>query len=102
MGRRGSPYHNAKAESFRKTLKAEAVCPMAYETFEEATEHLPLLFEEACNTRKLHSVLGCLSPEQSEGLYPANWKNNDLITFRPWARSNTRRRDCGRQLRFAG
>jgi transposase InsO family protein len=25
MGRRGNPYHNAKAESFMKTLKAEAV-----------------------------------------------------------------------------
>ena len=33
MGRRGNPYDNAKAESFMKTLKVEAVYPMAYETF---------------------------------------------------------------------
>jgi len=32
MGRRGNPYDNAKAESFMKTLKVEAVYPMAYET----------------------------------------------------------------------
>ena len=29
MGRRGNPYYNAKAESFMKTLKVEAVYPMA-------------------------------------------------------------------------
>jgi transposase InsO family protein len=33
MGRRGNPYDNAKAESFMKTLKVEAVYPMAFETF---------------------------------------------------------------------
>jgi transposase InsO family protein len=32
MGRRGNPYDNAKAKSFMKTLKVEAVYPMAYET----------------------------------------------------------------------
>jgi len=38
MGRRGNPYDNAKAESFMKTMKVEAVYPMAYETFEDAAE----------------------------------------------------------------
>jgi putative transposase len=33
MSRRGNPHDNAKAESFMKTLKVEAVYPMAYETF---------------------------------------------------------------------
>ena len=37
MGRRGNPYDNAKAESFMKTLKVEAVYLMAYETFEDVT-----------------------------------------------------------------
>ena len=32
MGRRGNPYDNAKAESFMKTLKVEAVYPMSFET----------------------------------------------------------------------
>ena len=35
MGRRGNPYDNAKAESFMKTLKIEAVYRMAFEHFED-------------------------------------------------------------------
>ena len=41
MSRRGNPYDNAKAESFMKTLKVEAVYLMAYETFEDVTADLP-------------------------------------------------------------
>ena len=41
MGRRGNPHDNAKAESFMKTMKVEAVYPMAYETFEDVVENLP-------------------------------------------------------------
>src|SRR6201982_1964879 len=41
MGRRGNPYDNAKAESFMKTLKVEAVYFMAYEIFEDVAADLP-------------------------------------------------------------
>jgi putative transposase len=41
MGRRGNPYDNAKAESFMKTKKVEAVYPMASEAFEDVVESLP-------------------------------------------------------------
>ena len=41
MGRRANPYDNAKAESFIKTLKVEAVYPMAYETFDAVAADLP-------------------------------------------------------------
>ena len=66
MGRRGNPYDNAKAESFMKTLKVEAVYPMEFESFEDAAAYLPRFFEAVYNRRRLHSSLGYMSPVQFE------------------------------------
>ncbi|MCW8087718.1 integrase core domain-containing protein [Sabulicella glaciei] len=66
MGRRGNPYDNAKAESFMKTLKVEAVYRTEYKSFEEVAADLPRFLEAIYNERRLHSALGYRSPAEFE------------------------------------
>ena len=73
MGRRGNPYDNAKAESFMKTLKVEAVYQTEYASFEEVAADLPRFLEDIYNERRLHSALGYRSPAEFERQHAQEW-----------------------------
>ena len=66
MSRIGSPYDNAKAESFMSTLKREEVDGRAYRTAQEARRSIGSFIEEIYNRQRLHSALNYLAPADFE------------------------------------
>jgi putative transposase len=66
MSRIGSPYDNAKAESFMSTLKREEVDGRAYRDAEEARRSIGAFLEEVYNRQRLHSALSYLAPADFE------------------------------------
>ena len=69
MSRKATPYDNAKAESFFKTLKVEEVYLKDYQTQAEAEANIGDFIEKVYNAKRLHSSLGYMSPLEFETIY---------------------------------
>lgn len=78
MSAKGSPYDNAFIESFFKTLKAEEVYLWEYETFADVIDRVPYFIEDVYNSRRLHSSIGYLPPEEFEDIFIKN-KSCELV-----------------------
>jgi putative transposase len=72
MGRIGSCFDNALAESFNAAVKVERVNRMRYATIEEAIRDVVRYIEFRYNRRRLHSALGYLTPRQAYENYINN------------------------------
>jgi putative transposase len=64
--RSASPYDNAQAESFIKTLKYEEVYRTEYRNLEEARASIAEFLEKIYNQERLHSTLGYRPPLEFE------------------------------------
>ena len=69
MSAKGSPYDNAFIESFFKSLKAEEVYLWEYETYSDVTDRIPYFIEDVYNSKRLHSSLGYMPPEEFEHIF---------------------------------
>jgi putative transposase len=69
VGRVGSCFDNALAESFNATLKVERVNRTAYPTREHARKDVARYIEFRYNTKRLHSALGYRTPREAYNEY---------------------------------
>lgn len=72
MSAKGNPYENALIESFFKTLKAEEVYLWEYEAYDDVIERIPYFIEDVYNSKRLHSSIGYLPPEEFEDIFIKN------------------------------
>ena len=69
VGRTGSCFDNAQAESFNAALKVERVNRTVYPTREHARQDVTRYIEFRYNTRRLHSALGYRTPHEAHNEY---------------------------------
>lgn len=70
MSRPGTPYDNAKAERFMRTLKYEEVYLNDYDNFAEVRRSMQHFIEAVYNHKRLHSAIGYLPPAEFEASLP--------------------------------
>lgn len=80
MSRRGNCYDNAVAESFFKTLKKELVRKQIFGTRSEATSKIFEYIEMFYNSKRRHSYLGYISPNEFEKRYNERVLKNAVLT----------------------
>lgn len=65
----GVPEENGYAERLMRTIKEEEVALTEYEDFADAKRQLGKFLDEVYNTKRIHSSLGYLTPEEFAGEY---------------------------------
>ncbi len=69
LGRTGTCYDNAMAESFNSMLKVERVYRTTYPTRKKARDDIANYIELFYNHRRIHSGLGYRTPQQVRNEY---------------------------------
>lgn len=69
MSRKGDPYDNACIESFHATIKKELIYRHRFSTREQARKAIGHYIDDFYNSRRRHSTLDYLSPENYERKY---------------------------------
>jgi len=78
MSAKGSPYDNAYAESFFKTLKHEEISLWEYESFADVVERIPQFIDEVYNKKRVHSGIRYLPPEEFEAIVQDEHRKQSL------------------------
>ena len=66
MSGKGNCYDNSMVETFFKTIKAELIWPVAWQTRQQATNAVARYIDGFYNPVRRHSALGFKSPIQFE------------------------------------
>lgn len=80
MSRRGNCYDNAVAESFFKSFKRECVRRRIFITREEAKSEIFGYIEMFYNSKRRHSYLGYMCPNEFERRYNQNLQEKEALT----------------------
>jgi len=69
MSAKSNPYDNVLIESFFRSLRVEWVYLWEYETYDNVIGRILYFIEDVYNTKRLHSSLGYLPPEEFEDIF---------------------------------